>query len=420
MRRTTAREPGILPFLLLSLVLLLTPQSTAAQYDLLLKGGHVIDPAKGLDRVTDVAVAGNRIAKVGRNIPAESAKKIIDLSGYYVTPGLVDLHAHVFGYPGALWPDDTHLTSGTTTVIDCGGSGWKTFDTFKETVIDRTRTRVFSFVNIVGKGMVGYDAENDVSDMDPEKTAAKMAEYPDVIVGIKTAHFALKGYAALERAVEAGRLSQKPVIVDMRITSEYGRTTRKKVLEIMRPGDIHTHSFSDHQVELLNRATREVQPYMHEARKRGVLFDVGHGNGSFIFPVASDAMKHGFPPDTISTDLHNSSIFSTKSDMPNVISKFLNLGMTLREAIEKSTVRPAQLISKFPEIGTLGEGRVADIAVFRLRRGVFGFTDSGRRRMIGTKRLEAVLTVRDGKVVFDQEGLGFPEWQTAGEYVKIP
>ena len=131
-------------------------------------------------------------------------------------------------------------------------------------------------------------------------------------------------------------------------------------------------------------------------------------------------MKGGFAPDTISTDLHGSSIFSTKPDMPNVISKFLNFGMTLEDAIEKSTVRPAQLINKFPEIGTLGEGHVADIAVLKLRSGVFGFTDSKRRRLLGTKKLEAVLTVRDGKVVYDRDGLGFPEWDTAGEYVKIP
>jgi predicted amidohydrolase len=224
----------------------------------------------------------------------------------------------------------------------------------------------------------------------------------------------------LERAVEAGRLAAKPVIVDMRILTEYDRTTRKILLDIMRPGDMHTHSYSDHQVEILNRATRKVQPYMWEARKRGVLFDIGHGNGSFIFPVAADAIKEGFPPDTISTDLHNSSIFTTKPDMPNVISKLLNLGMDLKDAIYRSTVRPAQAIDKFPEAGTLGEGRTADIAVFKLSRGVFGFTDSKRRRLLGTRRLEAVLTVRNGKLVFDANGLAFPDWRTAGDYTRIP
>ena len=405
--------------LLLAVLLFAASPPANGQYDILLKGGHVIDPANQIDGVMDVAVTDDKIARVAESIPAGQAKRTIDVTGYVVTPGLVDLHAHVFGFPGALWPDDTQLTTGTTTVVDCGGSGWRTFDSFKETVIDRTRTRVFAFINIVGKGMVGYDAENDVGDMDPEKTAAKMAEYPGLIVGIKTAHFARKGYAALERAVEAGRISDKPVIIDMRITTEYDRTT-KRIFEIMRPGDLRTHSFSDHQVELLDRATRKVHPYAREARKRGLLFDVGHGNGSFVFPVASGTMKDDFPPDTISTDLHNSSIFSTKSDMPNVISKFLNFGMSLPDAIEKSTVRPAKVIHRFPELGTLGEGRVADLAVFTLRHGVFGFGDSKRRRLLGTLKLEAVLTLRAGRLVFDQDGLAFPEWQTAGDYQRIP
>jgi dihydroorotase len=401
--------------LLCWIALALAAPALGQPYDILLKGGRVIDPANRIDGVMDVAVSGDKIARVAENIPADQAKRVLDVSGAVVTPGLIDLHAHVFGYSGSLWPDDTQLTTGTTTVVDCGGSGWRTFDEFKRTVIDRTKTRVFSFLNIVGKGMVGEEAENDVADMDPEKTAAKMAEYPDLIVGIKTAHFARKGYAAVERAVEAGRLSNKPVIIDMRILSEYER-----IFEIMRPGDLRTHSFSDHQVELFDRATRKIHLYVREARERGLLFDVGHGNGSFLFPVASAAMKDDFPPDTISTDLHNSSIFTTKSDMPDVISKFLHFGMALADAIEKSTVRPAQVIRKFPELGTLGEGRVADIAVFKLHEGVFGFTDSKQRRLLAKRKLEAVLTLRGGRLVFDQDGLAFPTWETAGDYDVIP
>lgn len=402
----------------LVLTLVLACPVLGQQYDYILKGGHVIDAANEIDGVADVAVSGDKVARVAKDIPSDRAKRTIDVAGYYVTPGLIDLHAHVFGYGGSLWPDDTQLTTGTTTVVDCGGSGWRTFDEFKATVIDRTRTRVFSFINIVGKGMVGSEAENDTADMEPEKTAAKMAEYPDLIVGIKTAHYARKGYTALERAVEAGRLSDKPVIIDMRILTGYDRTM-EHIYELMRPGDLRTHSFSDHQVEILNRATRKVQPFTRAARERGLLFDVGHGNGSFVFPVASDAMKDDFPPDTISTDLHNGSIFTTKADMPNVISKFMHFGMTLQDTIEKSTVRPAKVINKFPEIGTLGEGRVADIAVFKMRKGVFGFADAPQRRLMANEKLEAVLTIRAGKLVFDQNGLAFPEWDTAGDYEKI-
>ncbi|MCY4587559.1 MAG: hypothetical protein OXB98_16100 [Bryobacterales bacterium] len=197
-------------------VFVVAASATAQPYDYILKGGHVIDPANGIDRIVDIAVAGKTISRVAENIPAEQAKKAIDVAGYYVTPGLVDIHVHVFGYRGSIWPDDTHLTQGVTTVADCGGSGWRTFDEFKQTVIDRAKTRIYAFINIVGRGMVGSQAENDVTDMDSDKTAEKIEQYSDIIVGIKTAHFARKGYLPLERAVEAGGRTNTPVIVDMK------------------------------------------------------------------------------------------------------------------------------------------------------------------------------------------------------------
>lgn len=402
------------------LALVCTSASFAQPYDILLKGGHVIDPANEIDRVMDVAVSGETIARVAENIPAEQARKTIDATGDYVTPGLVDIHAHVFGYRGWLWPDDTHLTQGVTTVADCGGSGWRTFDEFKETVIDRSKTRVYAFINIVGKGMVGPEAENDTADMDADKTAEKIEQYPNEIVGIKTAHFARKGYLPLELAVEAGTRTNTPVIVDMQVLTHQERDTETQLLKIFRHGDIHTHMNSDRQVEMIDRATRELQPWMWKARERGVIFDVGHGAGAFIFPTAYDQMPHGFPPDTLSSDLHNTSILKTKSAMPNVISKFMNFGMSLQDAIYKSTVRPAQAIKRFPEVGTLGEGKVADVALLQVRHGVFGFNDANLRRMVGPKKVEAVLTLRAGELVFDAHGLAFPEWDTAGEYDRIP
>ncbi|MDE0163612.1 MAG: amidohydrolase family protein [Bryobacterales bacterium] len=307
-----------------------------------------------------------------------------------------------------------------TTVADCGGSGWRTFDEFKQTVIDRAKTRIYAFINIVGRGMVGSQAENDVTDMEADKTAEKIEQYPDIIVGIKTAHFARKGYLPLERAVEAGRRTNTPVIVDMQVLTHQARDTKTKLLEILRPGDIHTHMNSDRQLEMVNRATREMQPWMWEARQRGIIFDVGHGAGAFIFPTAYDSMQHGFPPDTLSSDLHNTSIVKTKPAMPNVISKFMNFGMTLQEAIYRSTACPAQAINRFPEVGTLSAGKVADVAVLQLRRGVFGFNDANLRRMIGTRKIEAVLTLRAGELVFDAHGLAFPEWHTQGDYNRIP
>ena len=344
--RLPSRE-GLLRAVLLALFTV-TPSLTQT-YDLLLQGGHVLDPANKIDRIVDVAVREGKIAKVAADIPVAQAKKTIKVGGYYVSPGLVDIHTHVFGYQGWTWPDNTQLTQGTTTVVGCGGSGWRTFDEFKETVIDRSKTRIYAFINIVGKGMVGGRAENDVTDMDAARTAEKMEQYPDLIVGIKTAHFGRKGHLPLERAVEAGERTDKPVIVDMQVLTHQARDTRTKLLEILRPGDIHTHMHSDRQLELVNRRTRKVQPWMWEAQRRGVLFDVGHGAGAFIFPVAADSMKDGFPPDILSSDLHRRSILRTKPAMPNVISKFMHLGMSFEEAIEKSTIRPAWPLVNSPK-----------------------------------------------------------------------
>jgi dihydroorotase len=405
--------------LFLAVALLSAPLS-AQTYDVLIKGGHVIDPGNQINAVMDVAVTGEKIARVAPGIPAGQAKKVIDAKGLYVTPGLIDLHAHVFGYGGSLWPDDTHLLTGATTVADCGGAGWRTFETFKETVIDRTKTRVLSFLNIVGHGMIGARYESNVEDMDPVKTAEKIKQYPGLIIGIKVAHFSKPGYVVLERAREAGELAGVPMIVDNSILSNTGRDTETKLLKVFREGDIHTHMYNDRHLEIINRFSGKVQPYMLEARKQGRLFDLGHGNGSFVWPVAVKAMEQGFPPDTISTDLHNASIFSTKSDMPNSISKMLNLGMELEDAIRRSTVRPAQVVKHYPEIGTLGEGKVADIAAFKLEEGVFAYADSWKKKYMGTKRLRPVLTVRAGELVFDEMGLGFPEWHTAGDYEVIP
>ncbi|MFN3325837.1 MAG: amidohydrolase/deacetylase family metallohydrolase [Bryobacteraceae bacterium] len=409
------------PKRILLITLLATLSAAAqAQYDLLLKNGHVIDPANGIDAVMDIAVRDGRIARVAANIPAAEGRKVLDLKGFYVTPGLVDLHAHVFGYSGAIFPDDTALLAGTTTVVDAGGSGWRTFDEMHRRIIQRSATRVLALLNIVGHGMIGPRYEDDVEDMDPKRTAAKIAEHRQHIVGIKVAHFGGEGWVAIDRAIDAGRLSKTPVMIDDKIFTNTGRTSREKLLDKMRPGDIHTHMYNDRQVEIVDRFTGKVHDYAIEARRRGVLFDLGHGAGSFLWPVATKAMAQGFAPDTISTDLHSSSIMMPESDMPNCISKMLNLGMKLPDAILRSTVNPAKAISRFPELGTLSQGAVADIAAFDLRSGVFAFKDAWHKKLMGTKKLECVLTIRDGKLVYDRDGRGFPEWTEAGKYEVIP
>lgn len=404
----------------LPLVFLMASLAAAQSYDILLQGGHVVDPATGIDQVMDIGISGDRIARVAASLPAQQAKKVLNVKGLYVTPGLIDLHAHVYGYSGSVFPDDTALLAGTTTVVDAGGAGWRSFDDFKKKIIEPSKTRVLVFLNIVGRGMLGTEVEDNVEDMEPDKTAAKIRENPKDIVGIKVAHFGLPGWVALERAVEAGRLSNTPVMVDDKIFTNSGRTSREKLLRVMRPGDLHTHMYNDRQLELIDRITGKVQPYMLEARKRGVLFDLGHGGGSFLWPVAVRAMKQGFVPDTISTDLHSSSIMIPQSDMANCISKLMNLGMKLQDAVARSTVNPARAIKRFPELGTLGEGRVADIAVFELKTGVFAFKDAWSKKLLGTQKLECVATIRNGRLVADLNGLGYPLWNTAGEYEVIP
>jgi dihydroorotase len=380
------------------------------RYDLVIRQGHVIDPANRIDAVMDVAISGGKIARVASNIPAAEAKKTVDAKGLYVTPGLIDLHAHVFGYSGSIHPDDTALPAGTTTVVDAGGSGWRTFDEMLEKVIKHSKTRVLSLINIVGHGMVGTTFEDNTEDMEPEKTAAKIIDRRAYIVGIKTAHFGGNGWTAIDRAIAAGNIAKVPVMVDDKIFTLTGRTSKEKLLGKLRPGDMHTHVFNDRQLEVVDRVSGKVQPYMAEARARGVLFDLGHGGGSFLWPVATKAMAQGFYPDTISTDLHSSSIMMAESDMANCISKMLNLGMKLPDAILRSTVNPAKSIGRYPEIGTMGEGQIADVAVFRLRDGVFAYKDAWQHKYLGKKKLEGVLTVRGGEVVFDLEGRAAKEW----------
>lgn len=373
-------------------------------YDLLLKGGHVLDPANGVDDVRDVAIAGGKIAAISANIPESRAKAVRNVDGHYVAPGLIDLHTHVYlkGRSSTVQADQSVLPHGVTTIVDAGVSGWKTFDDFKATVIDRSRVRILALLNIVSTGMHDDQTlEFKVEDMDPKAAAEKATKHPETIVGIKSAHFGPPGWIAIERAVEAGRLANLPVMLDSNVYSNSGRDTRTKVLEKMRPGDLHTHMYNDHQMEVLDRFTDKVQPWMWEARKRGVLFDLGHGAGGFLWPIAKSAMAQGFPPDTISTDLHPQSILTLEVSMTNAISKLMALGMTLPDAVQRATVNPAKAIRRYPEIGTLGVGRTADVAVLRLQTGVFALIDSRQRKLTATQNVEAVMTLRAGEIVYD-------------------
>jgi len=399
----------------LAFVLLTMAAAAQTEFDLLLKGGHLIDPKNQINGTRDVAIKDGRIAEVAADIPASRAAKVVELKGLYVTPGLVDIHVHVYAGTGmrgaysgdlSVYPDGHTFRSGVTTVVDAGSSGWRNFPDFKDRVIDRARTRVLAMLNIVGHGMGGGKIEQDTADMDPKATAETARRFKELVVGIKTAHYAAPDWIAVDRTLEAGRLAELPVMVDFgSFTAE--RPFQKLVLEKLRPGDIYTHTYLA-VVPMLDE-DGQVLPYLFGARKRGVLFDLGHGGGSFVFRQAAPAMRQGFHPDTISTDLHVGSMNAGMKDMLNVMSKMLNLGMPLEEVILRSTWRPAQVIHR-EELGHLSVGAAADVAVLNLRQGNFGFVDVYGARLRGNRKLEAELTLRNGRVVWDLNGLMREDW----------
>ncbi|GIV85665.1 MAG: amidohydrolase [Candidatus Roseilinea sp.] len=410
----------------------MTPDTPQSSYDLLLKGGHVIDPKNGLNGQRDVAIANGRIAAVAPDINPATAAKVIDVSGRYVTPGILDIHMHAYhtrapeGAPeGLSVVADAHtFRSGVTTVVDTGTAGANHIRHFKETVIDRAKTRIFAYVNISDNGMLG-DWEQDPRTFDAERAAEAVLTYPDICIGIKTAHYWTRlpwdalhtPWAAVDRAIRAAELCGRHVMYDF-WPRPPERSYQELILKKARPGDIHTHVYAQ-QFPIIN-AAGQVNDFMFEARARGVIFDVGHGAASFWFRNAVRAIQGGFPPDSISTDLHIGNVHGAVVDMQTTMNKILNAGMSLYDVIERSTVNPAQQIGH-PELGHLSVGACADVAVFELRTGRFSFVDCGRAKLTGDKKLECVLTIRAGEIVFDIGGLSAPEWTAAPpEYWVIP
>ncbi|MGA2120397.1 MAG: amidohydrolase/deacetylase family metallohydrolase [Bryobacteraceae bacterium] len=380
-------------------------------YDLLLQGGHVIDARNNIDAVSDVAIRGGKIALVAQHIDPAQAFKVVNVAGLYVTPGLVDIHVHVYAGTGeprsyagdnSLYPDGYMFRVGVTTVADAGCAGWRNFEDFKQRVIDRAKTRVLAF------GMRGPKYEDDQTDMQAKPTAEMALKYKGLIIGVKTAHYTGPEWTPVEQAVEAGTIANIPVMVDFG-TNRKERPMSELVTRKLRPGDIYTHCYSGLRDEL--DATGHVNPAMFEARKRGVIFDVGHGGGSFAWRIAIPAMQQGFPPDSISTDLHTGSMNSGMKDMDNLMSKFLAMGQTLKDVIAESTWHPAREIKR-EDLGNLSPGAVADVAVLRLEQGDFGFTDMYGARLKGNQKLVAELTLREGKVVWDLNGISRPDWTT--------
>lgn len=395
--------------------------SMAQDYDLVIKGGHVIDPKNSIDEVMDVAVKDGRIARVTKNINAQNATQVVDAKGLYVTPGLIDIHGHVFfgTEPNqylnnsftAVPPDGFTLRVGVTTVVDCGGSGWKSFPIFKENIIDRSRTRVLSFLNIVGEGMRGGAYEQDTGDMDAKLSADVARRYKEYIVGFKVAHYEAEDWIPVDRAVEAGKLAGDiPVIVDFGGNDSHPPLSIEELFfDHLRPGDIYTHTFTelDRRDPIVDTQTRKLKPFVPRAQERGIIFDVGYGGASFDYGQAIPATRSGFFPNTISTDLHTGSMNAAMKDILNVMSTFLTMGMDLGDVIQAATWAPARAIKR-EELGNLSIGAPADIAVLGLRQGNFGFWDRKGKKLEGTEKFECSLTVRNGRIVYDLNGIAHP------------
>ncbi|HVH71317.1 MAG TPA: amidohydrolase/deacetylase family metallohydrolase [Candidatus Dormibacteraeota bacterium] len=428
-----------------------TRSQQVPKYDLLLKGGHVIDPANGLDAKMDVAVSLGKIAAVQKDIPANDAGKVVDVSGLYVTPGLIDIHYHI-GHGGAPlnWfapdspdhevlpanaftlpdphsvfvpygvPPDLALQSGVTTIVDAGSAGADTFLQEREEVIEHAKVRVFAFLNIVAAGMKG-GLEQSVDQMDVKRCADTILRYSDILVGVKTAHYWPQRpldelhptWAAVDRAIACGEAAKVPVMFDFWPRPE--RSYADLILQKARPGDIHTHVFAQQFPIIVDG---KLNPIMQQARNRGVIFDVGHGAGSFWFRNAVPAVKQGFVPDSMSTDLHIGDF--TVLSMSNVMSKFLNMGVPLSDLIRRATVNPAREIHR-PELGTLSVGKEADIAVLEELHGHFGYIDCGYAKMEGPSQIVARITIRAGRILYDPSGLSMVQWEKARtQYFNIP
>lgn len=392
---------------------------SAQDIDLLIRNGHVMDPRNRVDATMDVAIADGKILEVAPRIDASRAKKIVDAKGLYVSPGFIDTHTHVFvgsksGFAdgiNSISPDDFACRAGVTTVVDAGTSGWRNFPQFKEQVIDKSRTRILAFISIAALGLSGKQAQENLEDMISDSAYTTLKKYPETIVGIKIGHYEGPDWTPFDRAVHAAEKAKAPLLVECHLP----QLQLEEQLKRMRPGDIITHSFEKVSERMpVTDDNGKVRPFVSQAQKRGILFDVGHGGAGFWFSEAIPALKQGLAPNSFGTDLHRFSVNAGMKDMLNVMSKYMAMGMSLQDVILRATWAPAQAIKR-ADLGHLSPGAPADVAVWNVRKGKFGFVDAGGNRIDGDRKLETELTLREGKVVWDLNGLTAKEFHPPGK-----
>jgi dihydroorotase len=382
---------------------------SAQRIEILIKGGHVIDPKSKIDGILDVAISNGKILRIANGIDAKNANQVIDAKGMYVVPGLIDIHTHVFygpdperhfcNGPESVLPDAFTFHSGVTTAVDAGSSGWKDFPVFKKKIIDSSKTRILAFLNIVGAGMRGHAYEQDTNDMEGEKTALVAKQFSKYIVGIKVAHYKGSVWKPVDEAKKAGNIANIPLMIDFG-DNPTPLSLKELFLKHMRPGDIFTHCFAELKGReyIVDTVTNKLKPFVWEARQRGIIFDLGYGVISFSFSQAIPAIKSGFYPNSISTDMHADRNNKMK-DILDIMSEFLALGMNIHEVIGTVTWNPAREI-KHEELGNITEGAIADIAILKIRNYNIGFYDHDGYKINGTKRFVCEMTIKSGQTVY--------------------
>jgi dihydroorotase len=367
-------------------------------YDILIRNGTVIDPGRGLQAKADLAIRDGRIAAVQSQIPADSAWDVIDAAGRLVTPGLVDLHTHcAYGIRSGILADPIAARSGTTTWIDAGTFSHPHVDGFRRFIVERSQARIFGFVYL-------YDSGRN-PDLDPikdvrgqmDRTGRAAAENSDIVLGVKfQVGRNMNGRYSLDFLKIARELCDE---YRLRLLTHISVAPPEtdEVMALLRPGDIVTHCFNEHTLGIVDKKTGKIKPSVLEARLRGVLFDVGHGSGSFNFAVAQQAIEQGFLPDSISTDIYSTNMNGPVFDLPTTMSKLMHVGMSFEQVLKCSTVNPARVVTPLRNLGTLQVGAPGDVALLTVDEGEFELVDAQRNKVLANKRIKSHLTICRGK-----------------------
>lgn len=389
--------------------------SVDSSYDLLLRGGRIYDPRSGIKGKYDIAIRGNKIIRIAKKIDPVRSKKVINVKDEWIVPGLIDIHTHVFAGSesgkfangtSSVNPDLYCPMNGITTVVDAGTSGWRNYPDFKKQIIQNSRTRVLAFLNIAGAGMAGKPAEEDISDMQWSPVKALLTTDSEHIVGFKVGHFTREGNLPMQIARTMGDSASLPVFVECHLP----KISLAEQLSFLKSGDIMTHCFEQvNEREPFVQKDGSIHESVTKARDKGVLFDLGHGGAGFWFDQSIPAIQRAFLPFTLGTDLHRNSMSSSMKSLPNVMSKFMAMGVPFFDVVNRCTWNAAQAIHR-TDLGNISEGGIADLTLLRLERGKFGFTDAAGKRINGKQRVSVELTVREGKIIWDLQGRMAEEW----------